>query len=286
MAKVDSEQLRHFLKQVARQRGPLGNPSGLREVAKTIEQALVEFGYSVRRDPVTFEGVSSSNLIAQRSTPSTRPFIVGAHYDAVEGSPGADDNASGVAVLLESARALADHPAVGSVCFAAFTLEEWGMVGSSRYVASLKRDRIQPIGMVSLEMVGFTHPSQSYPLGLAPFYPKEGNFIGVGANSRSRSLLTRFVRGMRRVPNLPVETITVPGGGGIIPAIRLSDHSPFWDAGIPALLVTDTSFYRNPHYHTAEDAIETLDLPFLERVAQAVVEGIIECGTGDDEDQR
>lgn len=150
------------------------------------------------------------------------------------------------------------------------------MIGSTHYVASLRKDQVPLLGMVSLEMVGFTAKKQSYPLGMSPFYPNRGDFIGIGANLRSRKLLGQFVRGMRRVSDLPVETITLPGSGGLVPAIRLSDHAPFWDAGYPALLVTDTSFYRNPHYHLDSDTVETLDGTFLTRVAQGVLEGILE----------
>jgi Zn-dependent M28 family amino/carboxypeptidase len=273
---VDPERLKQHLKVVARPRCPWTDPKGYQEVSFYIKQTLAGWDYAVKEEPFSFDGETFSNLVAQRGGASG-DFIVGAHFDAVEGSPGADDNASGVAALLELARVFSKHPAVQRVQFAAFTLEEWGMVGSTHYVASLKRARVPLTGMLSLEMLGFTHPRQSYPLGLAPFYPRQGNFIGVGANWRSRGLLRSFVKGMRKVSDLPVESITLPGDGGLVPAIRLSDHSPFWDAGYPALIVTDTSFYRNPHYHTASDTIETLDLPFLTRVTQGVLEGIFEA---------
>ncbi len=194
----------------------------------------------------------------------------------MDGSPGADDNASGVAVLLELARALRDHPAASKIQFVVFTLEEWGLVGSSAYAKKLKRQGAKLAGMISLEMLGYTSPHQSYPPGLSPFYPKKGNFIGVGANWRSRKLLKYFVQGMRQVKGLPVETITLPGNGSLVPAVRLSDHAPFWDSGYPALLITDTSFYRNPHYHTASDTLATLDLDFLTLVAQGVLQGTLE----------
>ncbi len=261
---------------MARERSPSANRQALEEVTRYVEQELMSFGYEVRRDPFRFEKESFFNLVAQRSPASASPLIVGAHIDAVEGSPGADDNASGVAVLLEVAGVLRDHPASQKVQFVVFNLEEWGMVGSHYYADRLEVSRAKLKGMISLEMLGFTSPSQSYPVGLAPFYPKEGNFIGVGANWRSRKLLQDFVRGMRKVPDIPVATITLPGNGKLIPEIRLSDHAPFWDAGYPALLVTDTSFYRNPHYHSASDTVETLDLAFLSRVAQGVLQGILE----------
>ncbi len=257
------------------ERSPFVDPEEYRRVAGFLKQTLEGFGYVVKEDPFSFEGETFANLITQKDG-ARGDFIVGAHFDAVEGSPGADDNASGVAALLELARELRDHPAVERIRFVGFTLEEWGMVGSAHYVETLKASRAPLTGMISLEMLGFTHPRQSYPLGLSPFYPREGNFIGVGANGRSRRLLRSFVKGMRAVPDLKVESITLPGNGGLVPAVRLSDHSPFWDAGYPALIVTDTSFYRNPHYHLPTDTIETLDLEFLTRVTQGVLEGILE----------
>lgn len=268
--------LRFSLERIARERSPNSHPGGLAEVRDYLEETLRCLGYQVLRDSFLWEGKPYENLVASKGDAHLKPFILGAHYDAVEGSPGADDNASGVAVLLELARAFKDHPHAQRIQFVAFTLEEWGMVGSSHYVEGLRRTQANIRGMVSLEMLGVTTPKQSYPPGLAPFYPSQGNFIGVGANWHSRRLLGRFVRGMRKVAGLPVETISVPGNGALVPAIRLSDHSPFWDAGYPALLVTDTSFYRNPHYHLASDTIETLDFDFLGKVAQGVLEGTLE----------
>jgi aminopeptidase YwaD len=127
-------------------------------------------------------------------------------------------------------------------------------------------------------MVGYTDSrpgSQKYPIGLSAFYPDRGDFIGVIGNWNSASLLRRFARQMRQVRRLPVETLSVPGNGGIIPAVRLSDHSPFWDAGYPALMVTDTSFFRNPHYHASTDTFETLNLDFMAKVCEGVIRGVL-----------
>ena len=272
---VNPQRLAGFLKQVARERSPYSAPEGLQEVVSFLEKTLKGLGYTVHTDPVPFEGQAFPNLIARRDSPAFEPLIIGAHYDAVEGSPGADDNASGVAVLCELASVLASHPVAAKIQFVAFTLEECGMVGSTHYVDRLKWNRSRLNGMISLEMVGFTGSDQHYPFGLGAFYPKQGNFIGVGANWNSRPLLNRFVRGMRQVAGLRVETIVLPGNGSFIPDIRLSDQAPFWDAGYPALLITDTAFYRNPNYHTGSDTVETLDQLFLSQVAQGVLEGVL-----------
>ena len=161
--------------------------------------------------------------------------ILGAHFDSVQGTPGADDNASGVAVLLEAARLLARARVGSQVLFCAFNLEELNMIGSGYFAKKLKSAGAKVAAMISLEMVGYTDSrpgSQKYPLGLKAFYPDRGNFIGVIGNWNSASLLRRFARQMRQVRGLPVETLSVPGNGGLIPAVRLSDHSPF---GTPAI---------------------------------------------------
>ena len=127
--------------------------------------------------------------------------------------------------------------------------------------------------MCSLEMIGFTESQglQRYPWFLQGRYPSTGTFIGLAANTRSRALLATVAEAMRTVPSLPVETIMIPGSGWMVPESRLSDHAPFWDQGYPALLVTDTSFFRNPHYHQASDTVDTLDLNFLTKVTQGLV---------------
>jgi len=157
--------------------------------------------------------------------------------------------------------------------FAAFTLEELGMLGSRHYAQTLHAARQPMLGMLSLEMIAFTESQgqQQYPWFLRGRYPAIGNYIGLAANSRSRQLLEATASAMRSIPGLPVETMRVPGNGWIFPECRLSDHSPFWDVGYPAVLVTDTSFFRNPHYHQPTDTVETLDLDFLTKVTRGIV---------------
>ena len=229
----------------------------------------------MEKDTFTYWGKSYRNVIGYAGPERDVPLIIlGAHFDSVEGSPGADDNASGVAVLLEAARILSTLRLRSQVLFCAFNLEELNMIGSTHFAKKLKAARAKVGAMISLEMVGFTDSrpgGQRYPLGLRWFYPDRGNFIAVVGNWRSGLLLRKFSRMMRRVPGLPVETLTVLGNGILIPAVRLSDHSPFWDLGYPALLVTDTSFFRNPHYHGRSDSLETLDLDFMARVCQGVI---------------
>jgi hypothetical protein len=131
--------------------------------------------------------------------------------------------------------------------------------------------------MISLEMVGYTDPrpgAQKYPIGLNWLYPDRGDYIGVIGNWTSSALLRSMARGMRQVRGLAVETLLIPGNGALLPAVRLSDHAPFWDAGYPALMITDTAFFRNPHYHSRTDALGTLNVEFMAHVCEGVVRAI------------
>ena len=144
------------------------------------------------------------------------------------------------------------------------------------------------LGMLSLEMVGYASQakgSQKMPFFLKPFYPEVGNFIGLVANTGSKLLLEKVRKIFQEVEGLPVESLILPANGWIFPDARLSDHSPFWDKGFPALLVTDTSFYRNPHYHSREDQIETLNFDFLAKVTEAAARTVWELAFPDESGQ-
>ena len=275
---VDPRQLRQTLEVIVGERSPFTSLRHLTAVESFVEKELGSYGLKVESDYFSYRGKPFRNLIGHQGDLRGGSLIVlGAHFDSVQGTPGADDNASGVAVLLEAARLLARAKLRSQVIFCAFNLEELNMIGSGYFVKKLKSDGKKVAAMVSLEMVGYTDSrpgSQKYPLGLKTFYPDRGDFIGVIGNWRSRSLLRRVARQMRQVRGLGVETLSVPGNGGLIPAVRLSDHAPFWDAGYPALMVTDTSFFRNPNYHGSTDTLETLDLDFMGKVCEGVVRAV------------
>jgi hypothetical protein len=200
--------------------------------------------------------------------------LVAAHYDSVPGSRGADDNASGVAVMLAVASDLAARGAP-NVGFVAFNAEEDGIAGSDEFVANGIRELGLTVAEVHvLEMVGFSTDepgSQEAPLRLLRV-PDRGNFLGLLANGRSHALLDRaFERAPVATPDLEVLGLkTYLGIERLLPVLLLSDHAPFWRASIPAMLWTDTSFFRNPHYHQMSDAPETLDYGFMERIATLV----------------
>ena len=277
--KVDPMRLRRNLDMIVNERSPFTSMRHLAAVESFVENELRGYGLEVEGDYFSYRGKTFRNLIGRQSDERSGSLIVlGAHFDSVQGTPGADDNASGVAVLLEAARLLAPAKLSSRVLFCAFNLEELNMIGSGHFAKRLKSEGTKVAAMISLEMVGYTDSrpgSQRYPLGLKAFYPNRGDFIGVIGNWNSASLLRRFARQMRQVHGLPVESLSVPGNGGLIPAVRLSDHAPFWDAGYPALMVTDTSFYRNPNYHRSTDNLKTLNLDFMAKVCEGVVRAVL-----------
>ena len=244
---------------------------GLTRAAGYIREVFEGAGLEVTEQAYEYRGRRVANLIAAPSATSAANayYLVGAHYDTVPGTPGADDNASAVAVLLEIGRRLADNPPPAPVCLVAFTLEEppafnTSSQGSRVYVRQLRQTGDRILGAVILEMVGFTCPEQDYPLVLRwAGYPRQGNFIGIVGNWRSRRFARAVRKGFRGNPRLPVESLLVPLNGWVLPATRLSDHASFWDRGWPAVMVTDTAFFRNPHYHAPSDTLETLDLAFM-----------------------
>lgn len=271
--------LLEHLQQVIRDRDPFLASEGHFYVQQYIRQQLAQWG---AMDVHEFEvrGRKYQNLILNipAQSPTTRPpILIGAHYDAVPGTPGADDNATGVAVLLELARALASEAARHPVQLVAFDLEEMGLLGSRAYATDLKQQG-QPLRlMISLEMVGYcdrTPGSQKYPTGLQYFYPDRGDFVGLIGNWQTIPDLIRLSRSIRKIGKVPSEWLPAGNRGMIVPATRLSDHSPFWDLGYRAMMITDTSFMRNPHYHQESDRLDTLDLDFLTGICQGLIAGI------------
>lgn len=249
---------------------------GLAAAEAFLRGALQATGLPVERQAYSAFGATVANLVVDVGPPGESPLIVGAHYDTVPGTEGADDNGSAVCVLLALARRLARRPPPVPVRLVAFTLEEAPAFaspdqGSRVFVRGMERAGERTRGAIVLEMVGYTAPDQAYPgpLRLAG-YPSRGDFIGIVGNRRSRRLLRDTAQGFRRNPALPVETLTVPFDGTILPAVRLSDHASFWDARWPAVMVTDTAFFRNPYYHRPGDRIETLDFDFMARLVDSL----------------
>ena len=213
------------------------------------------------------------NVLTLPEPRKERPvFVLGAHYDTVEGSPGADDNASGVAALLEVARLIGPRLKDSNVALqiAAYDLEEKGLLGSLEHCRRLKTTGRTVLAMMSLEMLGYkdsTPGSQKVPGGILA--PATGDFLAVIANQESKDLL-------KCVPDHPGKILkaTLPKGSQSEQLAHLSDHGAFWQHGHRALLVTDTAFLRNPHYHQPSDTPGSLDYDFLTESTRVVLKTV------------
>jgi Zn-dependent M28 family amino/carboxypeptidase len=277
---VSIENLKRHVENIDFDRNPYEGYPKLEQAAQYIQREFLKIGFDVKEDRFQWEGRTHKNIVAEKKgrTFPNRVFVLGAHYDTVPGSPGADDNASAIAVLLEVARNLQFAPLEGTVRLIAFSLEEYNYIGSSHYVGGLRKGKEEILGMISLEMVGFTGPRQDYPPYIDPkYYPNVGDFIAIVGNERSKKLLDIVCRSFKtHIPQLPLEFLMVPGNGEGMEEVRLSDHSTFWDEGFPAILVTDTSLLRNPNYHLPSDTIDTLNFEFMQKVAIGVCYSMIE----------
>jgi Zn-dependent M28 family amino/carboxypeptidase len=257
--------------------GERATPVEQAAAADYIADQLAADGLVVTRDPV----LDSENVIAAlpgRGHPE-QVFVVGAHFDSVAGSPGADDNASGVSALLELAQVLVGASFDATIEFVAFGLEEDGLVGSTHYAAQARYEGRDIIGMISLEMIAFTCPKCQFPFGnidtcfaVSNEGVNAGTYIGAVANGTSAWMTDAFQSAAASyVPSLQTEWAVVAGDGSCLPDTRRSDHAPFWDRGYPAMMLTDTADYRNKHYHTATDTFATLDLDFATDVTRATL---------------
>jgi Zn-dependent M28 family amino/carboxypeptidase len=262
-------------------------PRALHAAAHYIRSQFEASGFTVSVQAYEAQGVRCENL--EVALPgSHRPdeiFVVGAHYDTVEGSPGADDNASGVAGLIEIARELRSCPLQRTVRLVAFVNEEppffrGGQMGSEQYAAAARARGDDIRVMLSLEMLGCYRDepgSQAYPPFLKWCYPERGNFIAFVSNLRSRRALAEVTAAFRAHCDFPSERLASPA---IVPGISWSDQRSFWRAGYPAVMVTDTSFYRYAHYHLATDTPERLRYPEMARVVQGLVRALAALAHG------
>lgn len=278
-----AENLKAHVVAVASEEHNVLHPVALERSARHIEATLAGFGYTVGRHEFETAGVKVRNLEVARAGPGDgrRLVVVGAHYDSAQGAVGADDNGSGVAALIELARAFREfQPREGlEIRFVFYVNEElpWfgtENMGSNRHAEGLARDGREVVAMMSLETIGWYSPlpgSQHYPFPFNLLYPSTGNFIGFVANPRSRALVRRIVSSFRRHARFPSE-----GAVGLesIRGISWSDQWSYWRRGWPAVMVTDTALYRNPHYHSLTDMPETLDYESVARVVKGL-EGVV-----------
>ncbi len=266
------------------ERHPFTSPASLRRAEDYLTEQFRLLGLDITTHPFKALGGTYRNVIAtlppfQASASPLPPLIIAAHYDTVEGSPGADDNASALAVMLEVARNLRRVPLTRSVRFIAFCLEEENLLGSLAYASSLQAAHEEICGAIVMECVGYARTeegSQQKPTGVPVAVPTVGDFLGVVGNVVSAPLV-RAVEAAANlaVPELKTVSLLVPGNGELLPDTRRSDHAAFWHHGYPALMLTDTANFRNPHYHQPTDTFETLNLAFMEQVARAVTAAAI-----------
>ena len=272
-------------------RHPETAPEALEMAADYITDSLRVLGYDVADHCFPDNGRLFRNIIASRRgshLPHERVIIL-AHYDTVAGSPGADDNASGIAVMLEIARVLAPFNFERTIHFIAVCLEEnehehnpnTGTRGSRALAAYARENGWNIEGVMVLESVAFAGDNlvQSVPAGVSIPVPSVGDFIAVIGNERSRELMDVFVRAVEKYRgDLPYFLMEVPGNGELLPDSRRSDHASFWDEGFSAVMVTDTTNFRSPHYHQPTDTLSTLNLEFASKVCCATAGAVLETG--------
>jgi hypothetical protein len=281
---VDPARLEKDVRELSEQLLPRDqtHPSNLDRTAAYISSRLAETGGRLSEQPFTISGNTYRNVICSFGPQSNERIIVGAHYDSYREYPAADDNASGVAGLIELARLLSGANLPLQIDLVAYTLEEPPYFGSAHmgsvmHAQSLRKDGVKVKAMLSLEMIGYfsdASDSQSFPVSLLrAFYPSRGSFIAVIGSLGEGGLARRVKRAMIGSSSLPVYSINAPRS---VPGIDFSDHLSYWKAGYDALMITDTAFYRNHNYHTANDTAEKLDYRRMAMVVAGVYGAVID----------
>lgn len=298
---VSTERMLDAIKALPTKRSSWGDDAhrkGLRETEKLLAGKLAAMGHTPKLDPVDYIGhrvqdkeegqdAPFNNIIVDipGTTAREQVLVLSAHMDAVPISPGADDDGSGIAVLLEAARLLKDRPTQRSIRLILFNLEENGLVGSHSYTSRLKADtdagklgNERVVGMISMDMLGFysdAEGSQKSPIPSVGNFkaPTVGDFVGMAGLLRNRPFSQALDKAMKRAEPA-LKTVVVDFLPIAPPDLLRSDHAPFLAIGVPAVILADTANFRNPNYHKATDTIDTLDMPRLTIAARGVIGGI------------
>ncbi|MFL5352914.1 M28 family peptidase [Archangium sp.] len=281
--RVDPERLKAHVRALSETFHPRDHRhlENLERTAGYVADALTRAGGRVRSEPYPAGGATYRNVLATFGPEAGERLVIGAHYDAAEGAPGADDNASGVAGLLELAAWLGEHPPPLRVDLVAFTLEEpphfrRTTMGSKVHARALREQGAAVRAMISVESIGYfsdAPDTQRYPVAALKLrYPTEGHFIAVVGRTDEEALLRTVKGALRAVSGLASESLAAPRG---LKGVDFSDHGSFWDEGYPAVMVTDTALFRNPNYHEPTDTWDTLDYARMARVVQG-----LECAVG------
>ncbi len=282
---ADRHRLAESLKHLVGERHPRSSPTRLRDTEVYLQQQLAQAGLTVTTQPFPALGGTYRNVIGTARPTSGQgkpeaPLIVAAHFDTIEGSPGADDNASALAVLLLVAHQVRSVKLIRPIQFIAFNLEEDNLIGSKAYTSLLRKNGDAIHGAIVLECVGYaSHQagSQKIPPGVPITVPTTGNFLAVIGNEQSQTLTGAVAQVMKS--HLPIVPLVVPGNGEMLPDTRRSDHTSFWEHGFPAVMLTDTANFRNPHYHRPTDTLDTLNLDFITAVADGLTATVIELAS-------
>ncbi len=292
LAEVSVDRIRAHIRALEGPRHPVETPAALEKAANYIRDSLQSLGCEMTEHRFEDSGREFRNVIATRRGaiyPEQRVIVL-AHYDTVAASPGADDNASGVAVMLELATVLCPLQFERSIQFIGVCLEEneseevphgHGRRGSRALAAYARGNEWEIEGVLVLESVAYAGESviQKAPAGIPIKVPEQGNFIAVIGNEESLGLVQGFGQSIERwrLP-LPYLSMAVPGRGEQLPDSRRSDHASFWDEGYKAIMITDTTNFRSPHYHRPSDTLATLNLPFAADVCRATGGVVMEVG--------
>lgn len=249
----------------------------LERAAVFVEASFAASAFAPSRQSYSIDGREYSNVVVEipGSSRASEIVVVGAHYDSALGSPGANDNGTGVAALLELARRMRGQRPARTLRLVAFVNEEMphfanGTMGSQEHARRAKGRGEKVVAMISLETIGYYSDrpgSQQYPFPVGMFYPDRGDFLGFVGNVGSRELVRRAIAAFRTHTRFPSEGAALPSA---VPGVGWSDHASFWEEGYPAIMLTDTAPFRYPHYHTSEDTPDKID---FERTAR-VVDGV------------
>ena len=287
VGQVSEEELLSFLEDIVGERHYTAAPVQLQATRTYLSEAFTAAGLQTEFQDFTFDNTPMQNVLGRKPGAKAEEvtIIIDGHFDGVPGSPGADDNGSAVAGVLEALRILSQYQFEHSIRFIGFDAEELGLIGSNNYTLNGIASYEDILGVLNFEMIGYYSDepgTQTLPLGFDVLFPAaaqavadedfRGNFLFIVGNVDSNPLISSYLNSAETyVPDLRVISSAVPGTGTIAPDLRRSDHSSFWDAGIEALMLTDAANFRNPNYHTPGDVIETLDFEFMSNVVKATI---------------
>lgn len=276
---VDSNEIKNSMQFITGIRHRTAGINQLQRVKDSINNRFARYNLQTSVQEFVYSGYNAQNFIGRLpgTTREDTTYIVCGHYETVSTSPGADDNGTAVAAVLEISRILSNYKFRNTVKFIGFDLEEAGLVGSARYVSQGIPSYEKIAGVVDFEMIGYycdVPNCQQIPPGFCTLFPAvcdsinsqqgRGNFLNNIANVNSNSLRYAFDSCAKiYTPQLRVISLATPGNGQSTPDLRRSDHAPFWDAGYKALMLTDGANFRNPNYHSANDVLSTINIAFL-----------------------